>query len=70
MTKRRLVLTPQVEELHQKAVAGGAKSILVPTQKPWGFLCYVRDLDGHLIEITCLSPPMPETDVKADAGAA
>lgn len=36
----------------QRALAGGAEAVLAPTRKPWGQTSsYVRDADGHLIEI-------------------
>lgn len=36
----------------ERAVAAGASQVLAPTKKPWGqTVAYVRDLDGHLVEL-------------------
>ncbi len=37
---------------YDRALANGASPVSPPVEKPWGQVaCYVRDIDGHLIEI-------------------
>ena len=44
--------TADVAAAYQRALRAGATSAAVPTTKPWGqVVAYVRDLDGHLIEL-------------------
>jgi len=46
------LLTTDVPSLYQRALGEGAVSVMEPTQKPWGqTVAYVRDKDGHLVEI-------------------
>lgn len=41
-----------VSGLYERAVQHGALAFAAPTRKPWGqTVAYVRDVDGHLIEI-------------------
>lgn len=42
-----------------RALAAGATLVMKPTKKPWGqTVAYVRDLDGHLVELcTPITPP-------------
>jgi lactoylglutathione lyase len=41
-----------VDATYQKALQSGASAVLEPENKPWGQrISYVRDPDGHLIEI-------------------
>ena len=41
-----------VDKEYQNALDNGAKSVLPPTNEPWGQrTCYVADPDGNLIEI-------------------
>lgn len=42
----------QVDEMYARALAAGATAVMAPTQQPWGQrVSYVRDPDGHLVEI-------------------
>lgn len=51
------LVTPEVDDLFARAVAAGAVPYLAPVSKPWGQrVAYVRDPDGHLVE---LCSPMP-----------
>jgi len=44
--------TDDVEAAYSKALKNGATAVVPPTTKPWGQVaCYVRDIDGHLVEI-------------------
>ena len=44
--------TPDVEKAFERATSAGAVSAAPPKTKPWGqTVAYVRDLDGHLIEL-------------------
>jgi len=44
--------TPDVDSAYQRAVAAGAISVTPPKLKPWGqTVAYVRDIDGHLVEL-------------------
>lgn len=44
--------TGDVETAYSKAIDNGATAVVPPTTKPWGQVaCYVRDIDGHLVEI-------------------
>src|SRR5262245_3264052 len=44
--------TKDVVGAFQRAVNAGAKAVAEPKQKPWGqTVAYVRDLDGHLVEL-------------------
>jgi lactoylglutathione lyase len=46
------LLTTDVPELYSRAVKAGAKSVSEPAKMPWGqTVAYVRDLDGHVIEL-------------------
>ena len=45
-------VTDDLESAYQRAINAGCKSILKPTQKPWGQeVSYVRDINGFLVEI-------------------
>jgi lactoylglutathione lyase len=49
--------TTDVAGLYARAVKAGAVGVSEPAAKPWGQIVgYVRDLDGHLVEICT---PMP-----------
>ena len=49
-------ITEDVQAFFDKAVAAGAMPVSKPQKKPWGqTVCYVRDLNGFLVE---LSSPM------------
>ena len=49
--------TAEVPAAYERAVGAGAAAVVPPKVKPWGqTVAYVRDLDGHLIE---LCTPMP-----------
>ena len=51
------LVTTDVPELHARALRAGAVSLSEPATKPWGqTVAYVRDLEGHLVE---LCTPMP-----------
>ena len=51
-------LTDDVNAAFNRAVDAGALSIREPEEKPWGqVVCYVRSLDGTVIEI---ATPLPE----------
>jgi lactoylglutathione lyase len=44
--------TADVAAAYNRAVASGATAVSPPAAKPWGqVVAYVRDLDGHLIEL-------------------
>ncbi len=46
------LVTSDVEEAFDKAVAAGAIAIAKPAQKPWGqIVAYVRDTNGFLVEL-------------------
>jgi lactoylglutathione lyase len=46
------LVTADVTALYAQALAAGATAFCEPAQKPWGqTVAYVRDLDGHLIEL-------------------
>ena len=50
--------TDDVSAAFQRAVEAGAEPVTAPKQKPWGQLvCYVRDINGILVEIC--SPMSP-----------
>lgn len=45
-------VTDDVQANYDNAVANGAAAVMPPTTKPWGQVSsYVRDIDGHLVEI-------------------
>ena len=51
------LLTSDVPALFARAVKAGAEVISQPATKPWGqTVAYLRDRDGHLVE---LATPMP-----------
>lgn len=51
------LVTPEVKAAYELAVAAGALAVLPPVAKPWGqIVAYVRDPDGHLVE---LCSPLP-----------
>ena len=44
--------TPDVQAAFERAVRAGAISAAAPKAKPWGqIVAYVRDQDGHLVEL-------------------
>jgi uncharacterized glyoxalase superfamily protein PhnB len=44
--------TPDVDSAYQRAIAAGAIAVAPPKLKPWGqTVAYVRDIDGHLVEL-------------------
>ncbi len=46
------LVTAQVAEAHQQAIACGARELAAPATKPWGqVVSYVRAPDGCLIEL-------------------
>lgn len=51
------LVTPDVPALYTRAGKAGANAVSEPATKPWGqTVAYVRDLNGHLVE---LCTPMP-----------
>ena len=51
------LVTPDVPALYARAVKAGATSVSEPATKPWGqAVAYLRDKDGHLVE---LCTPLP-----------
>ncbi len=47
-----LVPEAEVDGLYRRAVQAGAQAVVEPVAQPWGQrISYVRDLDGHLVEI-------------------
>lgn len=51
------LVTPEVKAAYEHALAAGALAVLPPVAKPWGqIVAYVRDPDGHLVE---LCSPLP-----------
>jgi lactoylglutathione lyase len=47
-----------VQVAFDRAVTAGASPVLAPTVKPWGqTTSFVRDLDGHLIELATVVSP-------------
>ncbi len=51
------LVTPDVPGLFARAVKAGAAAVTEPAKKPWGqTVAYLRDLDGHVVE---LCTPMP-----------
>ncbi|MDO9319844.1 MAG: VOC family protein [Gammaproteobacteria bacterium] len=46
------LVTTDVSQAHQSALAHGASELLAPTSKPWGrIVSYIRTPDGTLIEL-------------------
>jgi uncharacterized glyoxalase superfamily protein PhnB len=46
------LVTPDVPHLYSRALTAGASSISEPATMPWGqTVAYVRDIDGHLVEL-------------------
>ncbi|MCR6657731.1 MAG: VOC family protein [Opitutus sp.] len=46
------LVTPDVPAIYARALKAGATAFAEPSQKPWGqFVAYVRDIDGHMVEI-------------------
>ncbi|WP_254510380.1 VOC family protein [Anatilimnocola floriformis] len=44
--------TDDVPAAYERALAAGAQALTPPKTKPWGqVVAYVRDLDGHLVEL-------------------
>ena len=44
--------TADVSAAYEKAIGAGATALAPPKTKPWGqVVAYVRDLDGHLVEL-------------------
>ena len=51
------LVTPDVPALYARAVKAGATAVSAPEAKPWGqTVAYLRDKDGHLVE---LCTPLP-----------
>ena len=51
------LVTPDVPALYARAVKAGAIAVSEPAAKPWGqTVAYLRDRDGHLVE---LCTPLP-----------
>jgi catechol 2,3-dioxygenase-like lactoylglutathione lyase family enzyme len=51
------LVTPEVPALYARALKAGATAVSEPATKPWGqTVAYVRDKDGHLVE---LCTPLP-----------
>ncbi len=51
------LVTADVASLYAGALKAGATSVAEPAAKPWGqTVAYVRDMDGHLVE---LCTPLP-----------
>jgi uncharacterized glyoxalase superfamily protein PhnB len=51
------LVTPDVPALYARALKAGATAVSDPATKPWGqTVAYLRDNDGHLVE---LCTPMP-----------
>ena len=51
------LVTPEVAALYARAVKAGATVVSEPAAKPWGqTVAYLRDKDGHLVE---LCTPLP-----------
>jgi lactoylglutathione lyase len=45
-------VTDNVAKGFKRAVAAGAAPVVEPAEKPWGqVVCYVRDLNGFLVEL-------------------
>ncbi|MBL4636143.1 MAG: VOC family protein [Kofleriaceae bacterium] len=46
------LVSEHVQNDYTKAIAAGASAVSPPEEKPWGqTVCYVRDLNGVLVEI-------------------
>jgi uncharacterized glyoxalase superfamily protein PhnB len=51
------LVTPDVPALYARAVKAGATTVTEPATQPWGqTVAYLRDKDGHLVE---LCTPLP-----------
>ena len=51
------LVTPDVPALYDRALKAGAVKVSEPATKPWGqTVAYLRDIDGHLVE---LCTPLP-----------
>jgi lactoylglutathione lyase len=51
------LVAADVQGAYAHALSAGALAVLTPTVKPWGqTIAYVRDLDGHLIELCSPRP--------------
>lgn len=52
-----VVARDEVAATHARAIAGGAADVQAPHEQPWGqIVSYVRDPDGHLVEICSPAP--------------
>ena len=52
-----VLVTPEVQNLYDRAIRAGAAAVTPPETKPWGqTVAYVRDKDGFLVE---LCTPLP-----------
>jgi lactoylglutathione lyase len=46
------LVTADVDAIFKRAVQAGATAVAQPTKKPWGqTVAYVRDKDGHMVEL-------------------
>ncbi|HEX4412005.1 MAG TPA: VOC family protein [Lacipirellulaceae bacterium] len=46
------LVTAEISALYARAIQAGAASVKEPATMPWGqTVAYVRDIDGHLIEL-------------------
>ena len=44
--------TSDVPAAYERALKAGATALAEPSQKPWGqVVAYMRDIDGHLVEV-------------------
>lgn len=51
------LVTPDVPAMYARAVKAGAATVSEPAAKPWGqTVAYLRDKDGHLIELCTAMP--------------
>lgn len=52
-----VLVTNDVQGLYDSALKAGAVAMTEPAQKPWGqTVAYVRDIDGHIVELCTALP--------------
>jgi lactoylglutathione lyase len=60
-TSNITLICADVEAQWEQAIQFGAEPVSAPSVKPWGQVCaYVRDPDGHLIELATAIERQPE----------
>ncbi len=61
-------LVPDCDAAYTELVRRGAEPAVAPTDRPWGQrTAYVRDPDGHLVELAATLSPAPPSSASASA---